>query len=283
MTHRVRLMTSGWAPPESGPAREVYLRENGKIFLSAAEAAIGAVVEILGTQEIPIARLTGDESQDVVHMDAVCLRWDELRAQFSAIVETDLREPIEAAVQNSMDALNFLEDTELCDAAHTLVHQAAVLRFGFLGCTLRMTDGGVSSDCPVRVAHQRWGLSPELVTEWVCSVCQRRFDSCVHIPDEEYEVVVERSDAGCSACLEPDCEHQHGETALVVAHQIAASIQALAIAMVARPRDPRARVVEMPITVPAESELYRRIEAGEGRCRECILPCTGFVVPQSLH
>jgi hypothetical protein len=206
-----------------------------------------------------------------------------LRKQFSDIIETDLREPIEAAVQNSMDALNFLEDTELCDAAHTLVHQAAVLRFGFLGCPLRMVDGEIRSDCPVRIAHLRWGLSPELVTEWECSVCRQRFDSCVHVPGEKYEVIVERSDAGCSACLESVCEHQTGETVLVVAKQIAASIQAVAIAMVARPRDPRARVVEVPITVPPESELYRLIDAGEGRCRECIRPCTGFIVPQSLR
>ena len=238
---------------------------------------------MLGSQKIPVARLAGNMTRDVAQMDALCLRWNELREQFSAVVETDLREPIEAAVQNSMDALNFFEDTELCETAHALVHQAAALRFGFLGCTLRLADGGVRSDCPVRIAHQRWGLSPELVTEWLCSVCQQRFDSCVHIPGEEYEVVIDRSEAGCSACFDPQCDHQHGETAMVVAHQIAASIQTVAIAMVARPRDPRARVVETSITVPPESELYRLIEAGEGRCRACILPCTGFEVPQSLR
>lgn len=275
-------MSSGWAPPESGPAREAWLRENGEAFLSGARAAIAAVAEVLGPQELPVASLTGVEALDIAHLDAVSRRWSELRDTHSTAIETDLREPIEAAVQNSMNALNFLEDTELCDTAHELIHQAASFRFGFLGCTLRIESGEVKSDCPVRVAHRRWGLSPELVTEWVCSVCRQRFDTCIHILGEEYEVLVDRSDGTCSACSESECEHQHGENARVSAHQVAASIQAVGVAVVARPRDPRARILDVPITVPPGSELYRMIEAGEGCCRECILPCTGFVVPQEL-
>ncbi|QYF74880.1 hypothetical protein [Cryobacterium sp. PAMC25264] len=237
---------------------------------------------VLGPQRIPIVTLSGDESKDIAQVDAVIRRWFEIREKHADVIEAELREPIDAAVRNSIDALNFLEDTELRDTAHALVHQAALLRFGFLGCKLRMENGGVKSDCPVRIAHQRWGLSPEIVTEWSCSICRQRFDSCPHIPGEEYQLVVDRSSGTCSACHEDECEHQHGERVSWPAHQVAVSIEALAIAMVARPRDPRARVASLPVGVPSGSEILKQIEAGDGICSECILPCTGFIQPDGL-
>lgn len=276
MSYRVALMHSGWAVPESGPARDQFLRQNGEAFLRGAQDAIAAAIAVLGSQKTPIVELTGDEAQDLANVQAVTLRWAELRRRFSNVIEAELREPIEAAVHNSMDALNFLEDTELRDTAHALVHQAAQLRFGFLGCQLIADGDGVRSDCPARIAHLRWGFSPELVTEWACSICEQRFDSCPHIPGDQYEVIVDRTDGTCSACREAACAHTHGTVVSVEAHQVAVSIQALAVAAVARPRDPRARVTLMPVTVPPGAKLLAEIEAGNGHCRECILPCTGF-------
>ncbi len=276
-------MSSGWAAPESGPARERYLRENGEAFLHGARAAISAVIAVLGDQKIPAVVLTGNEAEDLAYVNAVCDRWAQLREKYSGVLEAKLRGPIDAAVRNAMDALNFLEDTELCDTAHALVHQAAMLRFGFLGCRIWSEDGEAQTDCPVRIAHQRWGLSPELVTEWTCSICGQRFDSCAHLPGDEYEVVVDRAGNYCSACLQGDCAHQHGETVTTAAHQVAASIEALAIAVVARPRDPRARIVALPIELPHGSEIHEQVQAGKGLCRECILPCRGFVQPDQLR
>ncbi|WP_281873181.1 hypothetical protein [Brachybacterium paraconglomeratum] len=277
MTQRVVLMHAGWAAPESGPFRDEYLRANGVRFLQGAQAAIAAVAEVLDGHTLPVVHLTGDENADRAQVGAAVRRWAEIREEFAEVVEARLREPIEAAVGNAVDALNFLEDTELCQTAHDLVHQAAWLRFGFLGCELRVEDGSVQSDCPVRIAHLRWGFSPEIKAQWACSICNERFDKCPHIPDDEYEVVVDRSDDTCSACLEETCHHQDGERVVVPARRVATDMSAIAIALVARPRDPRARIASLPLRVPTDSEFFAQCENGEGRCTACILPCTGFI------
>lgn len=274
-------MSVGWVAPESGPFRDEYLRTNGKAFLAGAQAAIAVVADVLDGFKLPVVQLTGDEDTDREHLEAVVRRWLEVREKFAGVIEQELREPIEAAVGNAVDALNFLEDTELLERAHDLVHQAAWLRFGFLGCKLRVQDGAVQSDCPVRLAHRRWGFSPELKTKWACSICNERFDSCPHIPDEEYEVVIDRSGNTCSACQEV-CVHKDGERIVVPARRVATHVEAIAIAMVARPRDPRARIASLSISVPTGSELFEQCENGTALCTECILPCTGFIEPDGL-
>lgn len=276
MTQRVVLMHAGWAAPESGPFRDEYLRTNGVRFLQGAQAAIAAVAEVLDGHTLPVVHLTGDENADRAQVGAAVRRWAEIREEFAEVVEARLREPIEAAVANAVDALNFLEDTELCQTAHDLVHQAAWLRFGFLGCRPRVEGGSVQSDCPVRLAHLRWGISPEIKIQWACSMCNERFDRCPHIPHDEYEVVVDRSD-GCSACFEETCDHQDGEKVVVPARRVATELSAIAVSLVARPRDPRARITSLPLRVPADSEFVTQCENGDGLCTECILPCTGFI------
>lgn len=283
MKQRVRLMSAGWAAPESGPFRDEYLRTNGNEFLAGAQSAVAAVVEILDGYKLPVVQLTGDEETDHEQLDAVVFRWLEIRERYTAVIEEDLRELIEAAVDNAVDALNFLEDTELRETAHNLVHTAAWLRFGFLGCKLSVQDGGVQSDCPVRRAHCRWGFSPEIKAKWACSICNERFDTCPHIPDEEYEVIVDRSGSTCLACFEGRCDHEDGERTVVPARRVSTEVEAIAVAIVARPRDPRARISSLPINVPAESELFKQCESGMGICTECILPCTGFIEPDDLN
>lgn len=276
-------MSYGMAAPESGPFRDEYLRTNGEAFLAEAQASIKRVIEILDGYRLPVVRLTGSEDTDRAYVAAVVRRWSELRREFADVIEQDLREPIEAAVTNAVDALNFLEDTELREVAHDLVHQAAWLRFGFLGCQLHVNDGRVQSDCPVRLAHHRWGFSPELKTKWACSICSERFDVCPHVPDEEYKVVVSRSTGTCSACFEEECLHEEGDQVVVPAQRVAVSIEAIALAVVARPRDPRARVASIPIDIPRESDFFEKCANGLGVCTECILPCTGFIEPDDLH
>jgi hypothetical protein len=252
-------------------------------FLEGAKAALAAVHSILGSQELPVVTLLDDEEGDSARVAEATRLWLEVREKYSEIIEKELREPIEASVLNSMNALNFLEDTELGETAHELIHKAAALRFGFLGCKLWMEGDQVKSDCPVRVGHLRWGMSPELVTEWACSICALRVDVCPHIPGEDYEVVVDRSNSNCSACKTADCAHQHGGKVQMKAHPVAVSIQTLAVAVVARPRDPTARVAELPLEPSIVKALLQEIEAGNGCCRECLLPCTGFTEHESLR
>jgi hypothetical protein len=128
VTYRVRLMSSGWAPPESGPFRAEYLRFNGEAFLGGARAALAAIAVVLGPQKIPLVTLSGNHAVDLAMFGAVVQRWSDIRDKYSDVIDDDLREPIEAAVSNSLDALNFLEDTDLRETAHALVHQTALLR-----------------------------------------------------------------------------------------------------------------------------------------------------------
>lgn len=283
MSHTVRIMGSGWAPPESGPARDRYLRENGERFLEGTRAAFNAVVEVVGDIKIPEVVASNDRQRYEASVRAARARWSEIRVQYVDVIESRLREPIEAMVENAKAALNFLEDTELCDDAHGLLHLAGRLRFGFLGCMLRAEDGVLRTDCPVLVGHQRWGISPELVTEWACSICGRRPDTCPHITDEEYDVVIDRSGPTCNACFAEDCEHQHGDMVQASAHNVAVSFQAIAIATVARPRDPLARVEVLSLGSVSDPELLALAEAGELRCSACILPCRGFQAPEGLQ
>ncbi|WP_044492608.1 hypothetical protein, partial [Nesterenkonia massiliensis] len=278
MKVKALLMRAGLAAPESGPYRNEYLRSNGEKFLKSAQAEMAAVEKVLEDYKLPVVQLRDDKEADHRHVDAVVRRWTEIRETFAEVIEEQLQEPIEAAVKNAVKALNYLEDTELRETAHELVHQASQLRFGFIGCRLRVEDGHVQSDCPVRIAHQRWGFSPEIVTEWVCSICNERFDTCPHIPDEEYEVLVDRSSNSCSACFEKRREHRDGERVVVPAQRVAKRIvSAPAVAIVARPRDPEARLTSVEINVPADSELFRQCQNETALCTECIIPCTGYI------
>lgn len=282
MSHKVRIMSCGWAPPENGPARDQYLRENGERLLEGTQAAFNAVVEVVGDIKIPEVVASDDRRRYEASVVKARARWSEIQDQHADVIESHLREPIEAMVENAKAALNFLEDTELCDDAHGLLHLAGRLRFGFLGCVLRVEDGVLKTDCPVLVGHQRWGISPELVTEWACSICGRRPDTCPHITDEEYEVVIDRSGLTCNACSTEGCDHQHGETVQVPAYNVAVSFQAVAIATVARPRDPLARVEVLSLGSVSDPELLALAEAGELSCSACILPCQGFQAPEGL-
>lgn len=280
--HKVRIMSSGWAPPTSGPQRDSYLLENGQRFLQGSYAAFNKVVELIGDIKIPKVVSNEDKQIYEANVNAARAEWSRIRAHYFDKVESELRTPIEAAVLNAKSALNFLEDTDLCNEAHGMLHLTAQLRFGFLGCPLKFEDGILMSDCPVRVGHQRWGLSPELVTEWNCSICGCRFDICPHIPGEQYKVEVHRTGTECNACYTESCNHRDGETVLVEAHRVAASVKTIGIATVARPRDPLARAEVLSLGPVTDPKYLALAEAGELRCSECILPCAGFRFPHGL-
>lgn len=282
MKQSARLLSVGEIAPERGPFRDEYLLKNGKEYLARAQAAVAAVAEVLQGFKLPVVQVTGNDEVDLDHLGQVVHRWEDIRERFADVVEERLREPIEAAVDNAVDALNFLEDTELCETAHDLVHQAAWLRFGFLNCKLQVDDGEVQSDCPVRLAHERWGFSPELKTNWACSICHKRFDTCLHIPNREYEIVVDHAGNKCSACSKEKCDHKDGESAIVLAQMVSTGMELIAVAKVARPRDPRARMVSSSLDVPPGSEIFKECENGTAVCTACILPCTGFIEPDDL-
>lgn len=279
MKMSVNLMRFGTVAPESGPSRDEYLRTNGGAFLENAARALTEVAAVLGDCRLPVIEsLSGHAEDDRLHVDAAIVRWREIRESFAEVIEDQLRKPIEAGVSSAINALNYLEDTELREVAHELVHQASSLRSGFLGCKLWVDNGAVHSDCPVRIAHLRWGISPEIKVDWVCSICNERFDTCSHIPDQEYEVAVNHSNGSCSVCSERSCAHLDGQRMLASARRIASRIEKLvAVALVARPRDPEARVQSLELVEAADPELRRRCENGTAVCTECILPCTGFV------
>lgn len=283
MNYRVRIESSGWAAPESGPARNRYLRENGERLIEGVRAAFNAVVEVVGSIQFPEVVASNDRREFEASVSEARAHWREIKFQYAEVIESQLREPIEVMVENAKAALNFLEDTELCDEAHGWLHLAGRLRFGFLGCVLRAEAGVLKTDCPVLVGHQRWGISPELVTEWACSICRRRPDTCPHITDEKYDVVIDRSGTTCNACFAEDCDHQHGEVVQRPAHNVAVSFQVIAIAIVARPRDPLARVQDFSLGSVSDPELLALAEAGELYCSACLLPCQGFHAPEGLN
>jgi len=275
--YRLKLLEHGRVPPESGPARQAYLLEIGRSALELAEVEQTDLLAALAlTPPFPILDVSGDHEADLLAATRMRADWDELKSQLPAEVLEAHEQAARRMTKLAVEALNFLEDTELADRAHALVDSTALLSSGLYGCKLWVEDGEVWTDCPIRMSHVRWGVSLEMTTEWGCSICNERFDVCPHDPSTEYEVTTTHATGSCSICHEHECEHEDGTIVAVRPFPTTLSISSGATAMVARPRYPRARATAMTLDIPADTPLYRQAEEGVLFCDQCRQSCAGL-------
>jgi hypothetical protein len=202
---------------------------------------------------------------------------------------TDIRE----AIRLMASAMNWLEDTDDFDRAHNDLH--AYGRFAREhfpeDCALRWdeNDNTYSHICPVAVAHKRFGFSPEMVIKrHLCSLCGDDASECPHLPSQLYRV---RGGPGsspsgrCRVCIESVCDHDPETTYLVTQVRIVDKIERMdAVAMVARPVQPDARLSAVPIDTQS---LVEHLGPGFApgmrvQCSQCLESCGGFTRPSAL-
>ncbi|MFF3578646.1 hypothetical protein [Streptomyces mirabilis] len=82
------------------------------------------------------------------------------------------------------------DDPELLERAHRLLDEVGgIIRRNYReSCCLEYREGAYFRECPVDLAHERVGLSPEIrVRGSECSICGADPDDCEHIPGNEYD------------------------------------------------------------------------------------------------
>ncbi len=176
-------------------------------------------------------------------------------------------------------AMNWLEDTDDCEAAHAKLHDAGRWVMETFRCTYARTDRGYEQQCPVSLAHLRFGFSPEMVVGLVvCSVCGQDATACEHIVGRVYDVVCAK-DPECNVCGSEDCAHARGETYSASCHRIITEIKRVeGIALVARPATPDARILGRPrdLSLVRSTQPPGWQPGGPARCIECRGVCEGL-------
>lgn len=194
-----------------------------------------------------------------------------------AAAEARLREALHLVV----GAFNWLEDTGLEDEALEFIHEVgkeAHERYPD-GCRLLWDDSGYWQECPVWLMHKRVGLSPGIVHGAVCSACGLDAAECEHSPNQVVTVHGGPGPSGrCPVCLKGACLHSPDHVYVVRPAVIPIDAELQEISLVARPRDPDARITKQEI---GESELRAygpalRYGEVEVLCSLCILPCPGL-------
>jgi hypothetical protein len=123
-------------------------------------------------------------------------------------------------------------------------------------------------------------MSPGFAASRLCSLCDRDFTVCDHVPGATYPIVAaRRPDGSCNICGSAECcTHTLDATYPVFAHGIVREVDRLdEISTVARPRDPLARIKAVEIPADAIASLANHNAANaELHCESCVAPCTGF-------
>lgn len=279
------VMQWGPIPPSGGPNRLRFLDVNGRSALEAADTEYAAVVALLGdaADRMPEAHPLGMEferDQIIPAQQQARREWNAFAAKLDADVLGEVEGHINRSEAAAVAALNYLEDHELREVAHAAIHRAGFVRSGLYGCPIHYRDDDYRTECLTVLAHQRFGASAGLITEFECTVCGRQVEDCDHISGEVYEVEAWRFEDGkCSVCDSEECEHEVGQVYETRAYARAKNIIAQEISWVARPRYPQARPREQSFDVgPLADDPRMRalVQAGDLHCDGCVGPCVGF-------
>lgn len=225
--------------------------------------------------------------------------WKQARAQLAAaasggrtavwgstwttppVVDPDeLEQQARAALDAAVNAFDHLEDTDMAAAAHAQAHAMGELVAGLFGCRAEREGDRWFDVCRLSLMHLRVGQSPGFVARRHCSVCDGDLADCQHQPNTTYAKIADRRpDGSCTICDDTDCvTHVAGTAYSVLAHAVIRHVDRLdEVSLVARPRDPLARLtaVEIPArevaAMPGHDEPNAILH-----CERCTSPCTGF-------
>lgn len=277
-------MQWGPIPPSGGPNRERFLDHHGRESLAEFTDEYNDVLAILGdrAKRMPALDFELVEEDEDARRAIQRQKRGEWK-QFQAIIDQrtlDAIEPhIKKATTLAVAALNYLEDHELKDEAHLAIHAAAFVKRGLFGCPIVLRDGEYWTDCPINISHLRIGSSAGLVSDFACSICARLVEDCDHQMGEPYQKEAERDDGVCSICGAAECQHVVGQSYLVVAYASAINAVLQEASLVARPRYPQARIVEVTKDLGEmgnDPRVRSAAEHGILNCDADLGPCKGF-------
>ena len=183
------------------------------------------------------------------------------------------------ALRFAVNALNLLEDTPDEDDAHRLVHEIGAFVSRHYGCKIILEGDQWNWTCPVTLAHLRVGYSVGFTATRICSICRADISECPHLPNRLYQVRV--GDRRTCPCGIFDCQkHEDGEVIETSPSAIIENANLQEISLVARPRDPLARI----LTIGFTSEKMSKIIGGKTipetvtkmECFHCRQTCTGL-------
>lgn len=283
---KILIMQAGPIPPSGGPLRDRYLEHHGRAALDVSSKEYTKSVSLLGklAGRIPTLPETLVEKDEDVRRTIQREKREEWIV-FSANVDQTTLDAIEPhlsnAVASAIEALNYLEDHELMEDAHSAIHRAAFLKRGLFGCPIILRDDDEYwSECPINLSHLRMGVSAGLVSEFECSICGELVEDCDHQMNKFYPMVTTRGNDGkCNFCKAEHCEHPDGESFLTQAYASARNIKPIEVSFVARPRYPLARIYGESKDLGALGEDSRiRYAAAHGdlHCDADLGPCKGF-------
>lgn len=283
---RTVLMQWGPIPPSGGPRREHYLDINGREALRTAEESYAAALVALGKHADVMPALCKPlvTEDDALRREVQRTKRSEW-FDFSATIDQQTLDVVEPLIRCSesaaVAALNYLEDHELAEDAHTAIHRAAFMRRGLYGCPIVLRDDDEYwTDCSIDISHLRAGMSAGLISDFECSICGTMVEDCDHSSGEVYEKAASREDDGkCSICEAIECEHEVGKVYPTVAYAKARNMTLEEGSLVARPRYPQARMVAKSIDLGSLADNPRVRHAAQNNalnCDGCLGPCRGF-------
>jgi hypothetical protein len=194
---------------------------------------------------------------------------------------TDARSALWAAAS----ALNWLEDTELQDVAHSELDEYGRWTRDNLpeGCHLEWDGDRYYRTCPVDLSHTRVGFSITVVAKRVCSICDGDISECLHLPGYLYRVqggVTERGT--CRICAQRDCStHPASESFDVEPIAVINEGEIDEISLVGRPRQPDARIHSQSVGTKELCDLLgNQFQPGMPvSCDKCLTSCGGLHDP----
>ena len=282
---RMLIMQAGPIPPSGGPLRDRYLDHHGRVALDVSAEEYAEAVALLGElagrmPTLPKSLVEKDEDVRRAIQREKRGEWIELTAEVDQATVDAIEPHITKAVASAIEALNYLEDHELMEDAHTAIHRTAFLKRGLFGCPIVLRGDEYWSECPVNLSHLRIGVSAGMVSDFECPICGELAEDCDHQMSEFYPKVAARDGEGkCNLCDSEECEHPEGETFLVEARARARNIKTGEVSFVARPRYPLARIYgeSKDMGMLRDDRRIRYAAAhGDLQCDADLGPCKGF-------
>jgi hypothetical protein len=190
-----------------------------------------------------------------------------------------------SALWAAASALNWLEDTELQEKAHSELD--AYGRWTRVnvpeGCHLEWDGNHYHRTCPVDLSHTRVGFSVNVVGKRSCSLCYEDISECPHMPGYLYRVPGGVTARGtCRVCVRQDCtEHPAGQYFDAEPIAVITEGEIDEISLVGRPRQPDARIHSQFVSTTELCDLLRdQFQPGMPvSCDKCLTGCGGLHDP----
>jgi hypothetical protein len=151
------------------------------------------------------------------------------------------------------------------------------------GCLLYQEGNRYSITCPVRLAHNRTGLSIGGYGRRLCSLCGQDVSECEHQRGVAYLVPGGRDELGwCRVCgRDSGCEHTAEQTCRVSLVSRVVDIHLDEVSFVDKPANPDARPTSISVnTAELQKHLGPAWKPGMPvNCDACVTPCGGLVRP----